>query len=1525
MNQSPENAVDGPVGAILGLQHVTSDPKPPNFELATLSEIEAYRTAVNEYAAEWIESYDGLLVVNAEMVWADFTNDFCAVGVENLNETKVKAIRDKLLQYGVGVKSKRGFLRKSALIECLQAEHCPIVSQERSADVEDEQVHNEGEEVAIGSRAVVTPDLTQVDQIIRKQDQRSDINRANDRTQSAASYGFGSRAPGIQGLMKAYGSRKKYAGGFDEDLTGVIGEYEMTARMCGLTSEEKRDGIVIMLEGPALAHYATHLKDMATYDDLIDGLKLWYTSEEQRSRLLRDWHGARLSKWLDKSPEKSEIEVFRDLAAYLSRVQRQLSREYNKDIFLRDQMVIAADHPAVARALKEKPPGTAHEAQQRIASLLEDSPGSAGAHLVSEKAFVSEANYGLGQRYRGDARRRFSGESGRKEKTSKRPISQIKGCWVCGKDHRARSHHTQQEIQVALQKHKKNGSYVAAEDVIDAFAAEGASSESGSAEESEKEGSYTVCEVRDINKMLERELSNTTFVHSCGFITARETEMKQMKNELKMPAESASKFKGIIIDTGANKSSLMSLEQYRAYCKVFKVPASIRGTRKMFKGIGGSRRSMGSVVIAIPFPMLGICADVEFQIINEDVPTLLSLRDLRNTGVEISIQNNSLKLMGREQPLTAKNDFLYHTWERDNAAALFSKEELEKLHRSFGHPTASALYRLMKRARPEEASKNVFAELEELVKDCTPCSEKQQKPRRFKLTTGNDDLCFNSIVAADIMYIRQQPVLHVVDEATHFAAAMFMKNVSAKETWRLLTRCWSHVYMGPPDYLRVDQGTNFVSNEFRSLAETSSIRILEAPVECPSTMSHVERYHGPLRITFEKLSQSLPTESKEDLLQMSVNCVNNTTGPEGLCPTLCVFGAIPRPVRSAPAPVQLERARAIDMAMDAVKKAQAEARIAFGLRYRGPFGNERTDLTSLVFGSPVRVYREGTKTWEGPFKFISVDGDTVCVEVPSGRKMFRSNVVKIAETRRAQTLAPDKFIGLLDHTENDDQAIGQDFSGSRKLELQGLNDRGVFEVVKKCEVPDGVRIYGTRWIDTVKKNESGTMRLKSRLVAQNFRDSASREIPTKAPTVSRFAERMVFCISAMHANSDAYIRDVTQAYLQASSELERNVYLRPAPEMGLTPDLVLRAVKPLYGIPESGLHWFLTYSKHHVEKLNMQQCTVDPCLLYTRAKYGGLPGVTALQVDDSVGCGDKEFLDLEENSSLDFKTKPRKLLNRGARADFNGSIIIRDASGHYISKQSDKLHCLEQPNSDEEAVSVRAKIQYVASKCRPDLASASQLLAGAVCGPVSKKTYKVLRDMVAYCRETYDVGLRFIPLDVSSLRLVLFTDASFGNADDLSSQLGFIVLLADGMNNANIIHYGSQKSKRVTRSVLAAEILALVYGWDNAFVIRHTLEEMFGKKVPVDAFVDSRTTFDCVAKQSATLEKRLAIDISALRQSYTLGELNCIGWIPGADNPADGLTRSTILKEDHPLIRLMISNKLHIQPEGWAESMRFSA
>jgi hypothetical protein len=42
---------------------------------------------------------------------------------------------------------------------------------------------------------------------------------------------------------------------------------------------------------------------------------------------------------------------------------------------------------------------------------------------------------------------------------------------------------------------------------------------------------------------------------------------------------------------------------------------------------------------------------------------------------------------------------------------------------------------------------------------------------------------------------------------------------------------------------------------------------------------------------------------------------------------------------------------------------------------------------------------------------------------------------------------------------------------------------------------------------------------------------------------------------------------------------------------------IMVVLKLLYGVPEAGMYWWATYSKHHKEKLSMEPSTYDPCLL----------------------------------------------------------------------------------------------------------------------------------------------------------------------------------------------------------------------------------------------------------------------------------------------------------------------------------------
>lgn len=79
-----------------------------------------------------------------------------------------------------------------------------------------------------------------------------------------------------------------------------------------------------------------------------------------------------------------------------------------------------------------------------------------------------------------------------------------------------------------------------------------------------------------------------------------------------------------------------------------------------------------------------------------------------------------------------------------------------------------------------------------------------------------------------------------------------------------------------------------------------------------------------------------------------------------------------------------------------------------------------------------------------------------------------------------------------------------------------------------------------------------------------------------------------------------------------------------------------------------------------------------------------------------------------------------------------------------------------------------------------------------------------------------------------------------------------------------MVHYGSASCKRVTRSVLAADVHALVMVLDACYVIRKIMAEITWKNSNIESFVDSKTLFDLVAKDGGTHVRRMKIDIFSL-------------------------------------------------------------
>uniref|UniRef100_A0A8H7N2W5 Uncharacterized protein n=1 Tax=Bionectria ochroleuca TaxID=29856 RepID=A0A8H7N2W5_BIOOC len=193
--------------------------------------------------------------------------------------------------------------------------------------------------------------------------------------------------------------------------------------------------------------------------------------------------------------------------------------------------------------------------------------------------------------------------------------------------------------------------------------------------------------------------------------------------------------------------------------------------------------------------------------------------------------------------------------------------------------------------------------------------------------------------------------------------------------------------------------------------------------------------------------------------------------------------------------------------------------------------------------------------------------------------------------------------------------------------------------------------------------------------------------------------------------------------------------------------------------------------------------------------------------------------------------------------------------------------------------------------------------------------------------EHNDRGLNFIPLNLHNLKLYIFTDGSLANNRDMSSQIGFIIVLGteikvEGQEPAfklvgNILHWSSTKCKRVTRSSLASEVYGMVAGFDVGVTIASTLRMVTSKlslpEIPLVICTDSLSLYECLVKLGTTAEKRLMIDVMALRQSYERREIAETRWIHGDDNPADALTK---VKPNTALSKLVESNELRVRVQG---------
>jgi hypothetical protein len=1088
-------------------------------------------------------------------------------------------------------------------------------------------------------------------------------------------------------------------------------------------------------------------------------------------------------------------------------------------------------------------------------------------------------------------------------------------------------------------------------------------------------------------------------------------------------------------DTGASGISTAGYPQYLALQRLYPEVYLDRATKgRNIKFGKGSTSTEGTIQVPTP---LGI---ITFHVVAADTPFLLCIQDMDRVGAYLQNLENTIVQGQKRIRIVRKFGhpfMLLNSQEETLAYCHLTEPELRQLHRRFGHPSVARLAKLLRRAEQDfEPWK-----LEAITKICKHCQLNSAAPGRFKFTL-RDDIDFNYCVIIDIVHLEGKPALHAVDEATAFQAAEFIPDNSARTVWRTFEKCWINTYLGPPDIITTDAGTNFIGKDFKQPAKQLSIEVKEVPVEAHYSIGKTERYHNPLRRVYKIIRTELRDEEIDDAtcLQMAVKAINDTAGPDGLVPTLLVFGAYPRMTAiDPPAPSIIKRAVAIRKAMDELRIIQSKRKLTDALHMRN--GPNTAAIMELPLLSNVITYREkgdnGKPGWSGPFKLIARRGHDCIIQTPNGYTTLRSTHVKpyhtdeaiasdesppndtttpeasdpqlttrkptenpvlqqqqqddtedtivveapdihklpitvrkslddqeyrpigirklpatIRKSERARK-PPTHFGHLMDsvfltHKEESDWELaiklrregkittsGEPFEASMNAELEGLRAAGVFKIVRLDYKKHGhVRIFNSRFVNEI-KGKTTTPFEKSRLVIQAYGDDGKVVILTQSPTIQRSSQRIIMVITPSLFQIDKrfqlWIRDITQAYTQSTTTLKRTIISRlPKEIQHLYPaDSVMVILKPLYGIPEAGTHWFNTYHNHHTEKLDMVVSTYDPCLLITTTKQAF--GIVGMQTDDTLILASDEFSQKEDRelTMANFRAKPKAALTPNEPIVFNGGILSMEGDSVVLrqKRQGDKLKEVDAKQSSyrQEYIEQRARGAYIATVCQPE-ASFDLSIAAQYKDP-TPEDIAALNRRIKWQMANIDRGITYVPIDLSTSRLYVFVDGSFANNKDFSSQLGYEIILANEIDRedsfeiyGNLIDWRSVKSQRITRSVLASEVYGMTAGVDMAYAIGSTLnmitEQLNLPSIPVIVCTDSYSLYECLVKLGTTKEKRLMIDIMAIRQSYERRELQEVRWINGNDNPADAMTKA----KPNPTLETFVStNRLTVRVEGWVK------
>ena len=466
------------------------------------------------------------------------------------------------------------------------------------------------------------------------------------------------------------------------------------------------------------------------------------------------------------------------------------------------------------------------------------------------------------------------------------------------------------------------------------------------------------------------------------------------------------------------------------------------------------------------------------------------------------------------------------------------------------------------------------------------------------------------------------------------------------------------------------------------------------------------------------------------------------------------------------------------------------------------------------------------------------------------------------------------------------------FDQAKQQELHKWLDMDTYE-----EVEDHGQDYiSARWVCTEKLKGEEVV-LKARLVARGFEEN-TYELRKDSPTCQKESLRSFLCILAAKQWRLSSI-DIKSAYLQGIP-INRTLYIKPPKEANT--NKLWRLKKCPYGLADAGRHWYIKV-QHELKALGGKQLPLDQSVYVWQDADGQTEGMMVVHVDDFIYGGTDRFLNTvvaQFRKSFTIGSEESQVMR------YIGVQITQSSTGITLStntycedlQEIDTTHLgpdRSRPLVPGEVTKLRqisGQLNWVVQQSRPDCAFESCIVANSTKNAVVQDIHQANKAIRKAHGQSVELPFSR-DFDLSTCRIVAFSDASFANLRGCGSQGAYMIFLCDGRGIWCLISWQSRRIVRVVNSTLAAECLAAVEAAQASIALSHHISGMLGcHKIPISVLCDNRSVVDAAHSSTAVKDKRLQIDISILRDIIDQREIHELRWVETGLQVANSLTKN---------------------------------